>query len=268
MSWDLPPRTALPGSAPRYPNLWFFVDRRLLQEAALAAQRAGRYPAPSRRRSFELGLAVRLVALNLEEHCHLRDDYGYVHAGEGCDGRARASGLQWTGGFADPSLGHAHQLHIRYYYSTLGEHAWKPCRADGTAAEGYYSLAASVHYEVEQEHPRHPYIEECPVCGRTGEYARPGDMCEVVHDPLGLELVLHGTIRGRIVRDPLGRRLNGITGMRRDYAVTVEVLTPYRTDMNTARIACVTLEPQEDPRPGAFTHPRPETSPVASGEAC
>lgn len=227
---------------PRFPNLWFFVDRALLQEARAECLRSARIPVPSNPRSFELALAVNLVTANLEEHCRLRDDYGYLHAGEGCDSRARLPGLQWTAGFTDPALNHAHQLHVRYYYSTLGDHAriTPPGRGGGGV---YYSVAASVHYEVEQEHPHHPYIEDCPACGRTGEYARPGDMCEVVHDPLGLELILHGTVRGVRVTDYLGRRISGLLGMQRDYSVAVEILAPYRQDMNTARIACVTLGP-------------------------
>jgi phosphoribosyl 1,2-cyclic phosphate phosphodiesterase len=57
------------------------------------------------------------------------------------------------------------------------------------------------HFEVSTEEPTHPYVDACPVCGLTGEYAfvidpRSQDYCLKVHDPLGVELLLHGTIRG------------------------------------------------------------------------
>ena len=65
----------------------------------------------------------------------------------------------------------------------------------------FYRFAASVHYEVEHSNPNHADVEACPICGRTGDYAgRAGNLVELVHDPLGLELVLSGTIRGQRVR--------------------------------------------------------------------
>jgi hypothetical protein len=44
-------------------------------------------------------------------------------------------------------------------------------------------------------------VDACPVCGLTGDYAfsidpSSQDYCLKVHDPLGVELLLYGTIRG------------------------------------------------------------------------
>ena len=58
-----------------------------------------------------------------------------------------------------------------------------------------------MHYEVEHFNPSHADVESCPICGRTGEYAAlEGNMVEQAHDPLGLELLLTGKIRGEVVR--------------------------------------------------------------------
>jgi hypothetical protein len=62
-------------------------------------------------------------------------------------------------------------------------------------------LAASAHSEVEHTNPNHADVEICPICGRTGEYeGLRGNLVELVHDPLGLELLMDGTIRNQVVR--------------------------------------------------------------------
>src|SRR2546428_4368734 len=65
----------------------------------------------------------------------------------------------------------------------------------GFRNRAFYRFAASVHYEVGHANPNHADVEVCPICGRTGEYAGvAGNLVERVHDPLGLELLLCGTI--------------------------------------------------------------------------
>ena len=55
---------------------------------------------------------------------------------------------------------------------------------------------------MEHTNPNHADVEICPICGRTGEYTPQlrGNLVELVHDPLGVELLLSGTIRGEVVR--------------------------------------------------------------------
>ena len=57
----------------------------------------------------------------------------------------------------------------------------------------FYRFAASAHYEVEHYNPNHADVESCPICGRTGAYRQlTGNLVEMVHDPLGLELLTTG----------------------------------------------------------------------------
>ena len=121
--------------------------------------------------------------------------------GEGSDYQARIGPLaQWP---ASPGVPvHLHQLHARFYVSPLlhaglerTEISWAGFRRD------CFRVPASVHYEPATEEECHPYVDACPACGLTGNYAFPidrrsQDYCLRVHDPLGLEFLLHGTIRG------------------------------------------------------------------------
>ncbi|MBW7462012.1 hypothetical protein K0U00_48975, partial [Paenibacillus sepulcri] len=127
------------------------------------------------------------------------NDFGYAHTGEGCDAFARRRGLQPVHLGPDGARSHDHCVHLRFYYSPL--YAGNPVE---TAEGRYYQVAASVHYEVDRPKKFHPYVDECPYCGCTGEYeAYMGgtikDKNEKVHDPLGVELILYGTIRGEAI---------------------------------------------------------------------
>ncbi len=102
----------------------------------------------------------------------------------------------------------------------------------GPSASNHWRAAASVHYEVEHANPLHADAEICPICGRTGVYAdREGNLVERVHDPLGLELLLWGTIRG----EPILNR-----SLAKD-AKDLVVIHPTREDMNTEAIAFVNM---------------------------
>jgi hypothetical protein len=177
----LPPKSIFSNEMPRYPNLWFYLEESLAS-------------------SYQH--AVRLITENLRLAMQLREIYGPFSNPEGCDFEVRLEHLQPWEVQEHRALQHSHAFHMRYYYSALDKTRLN--RVELTTPEGkqsFYRLAASAHYEVEHTNPNHADVEICPVCGRTGEYSQlKGNLVEMVHDPLGLELVLRGTIRGRLVR--------------------------------------------------------------------
>ena len=166
---------------PRYPNVWFLVDTAL---------------APSHRD------AVKLVTDGLRDSMRLREYFPPFDNPEGCDFEARIEHLQPWEDRTARALQHAHAFHMRYYYSALAANRLEQVTLNTGDLKGtFYRFAASVHYEVEHSNPNHADVEACPICGRTGEYRDlRGNLVELVHDPLGLELLLSGTIRDQRVR--------------------------------------------------------------------
>ncbi|MBO7747150.1 hypothetical protein I8J29_23390 [Paenibacillus sp. MWE-103] len=215
--YELPPGTLFPDSAPRYPNLWVLVHESL----------ADSYRA-----------AITLVMEQLEACTDMYNDFGYAHAGEGCDAFARRRGLQPVRLGPDGARSHDHCVHLRFYFAPL--RAGNPVE---TAEGRYYQVAASVHYEVDRPQRFHPYIDECPHCGCTGEYgAYMGgtirEKNERVHDPLGLELILYGTVRGEdvIAFDGLNRLAD-----RFEVRIAEFVPGPDRADVTTGKVGLVFL---------------------------
>ncbi|UUZ80447.1 hypothetical protein LJK88_37050 [Paenibacillus sp. P26] len=105
--------------------------------------------------------------------------------------------------------------------------------------KSYYQIAASVHYEVDRPRRLHSYVDECPLCGCTGEYsaymgAAHKDKNEKVHDPLGVEILLYGTIRGEKII-----AFEGVNSLQQKYAMNLRVIKPFRDDMNTANLGLV-----------------------------
>src|SRR5262249_17257880 len=169
--FHLPPKAAFSTAMPRYPNVWFYLD------ASLAADHQ---------------TAVKLVTEELRKALHLRELR--LPNSEGCDFEVRLEHFEPWEDSAHKELQHAHSFHMRYYYSDLVRRHLERVEVDGRP---FYRLAASVHFEVEHNNPNHADVEICPICGRTGAYARlKGNLVEQVHDPLGLEMLLHGTVRG------------------------------------------------------------------------
>ena len=220
----LPPKSVFDRAMPRYPNVWFFVDAGL---------------------TTSHDAAVRLVTDKLRETMRLREDFGPFDNPEGCDFEGRLEHLQPWLDRKTPALQHAHAFHMRYYYSALSRQkldAVELKMADGRTRL-FYRFAASVHYEVEHFNPNHADVESCPVCGRTGAYGDlKGNLVEVVHDPLGLELLMKGTIRGEVVRfDDQGQQpVGSVLGLR-----GVE-LQPFdfagmTADRNTLRVGIVVI---------------------------
>lgn len=227
---DLPPRSVF--EPPSYPNVWFYVH------GAVAGSQAE---------------AVTFVTGWLRDRAGIVNDFGRYKPPEASDAQARLRGLQLWQDAADPARSHAHDLHIRYYYIALRQGRLDRAAAPrSTAARGgrtgesrpYFRLAASVHYEVEDEHPLHPYVDECPYCGRTGEYAGADDLFAGAHEPLGLELLLYGTNHGeRVVRSD-GRPAVGVAALADTHAVEIHRLRPSRPDMNIVALAIVVVGPK------------------------
>ena len=220
---DLPPRDIFPGEMPRYPNVWFFVPTTLALRG-------------------EYQYALRLLDRFLDECLELRDSFHddvrnpnlrrlIGDPGEGSDYQARIGPLaRWPGAEGAPA--HDHQLHARFYVSPLARAGLT--RATFSMAGGIrecFCIPASVHFEVATEEPTHPYVDACPVCGLTGEYAfeidpRSQDYCLKVHDPLGVEFLLHGTVRGVAQTWPDGRPAASLASLGRDPAVRFEEHVP------------------------------------------
>ena len=184
--FQLPPKTAFDRTMPRYPNVWFLVDTAL---------------APTHRD------AVKLVTDGLRDSMRLREYFPPFDNPEGCDFEARVEHLQPWEDRSARALQHSHAFHMRYYYSALAANKLdKVTLSTGGAKGTFYRFAASVHYEVEHSNPNHADVETCPICGRTGEYRDlRGNLVELVHDPLGLELLLRG---------PYSRSARAVRGLR------------------------------------------------------
>jgi hypothetical protein len=201
---------------PRYPNLWFYID----------ARQASTYDA-----------AVKLVTDHLRRSMRMREYFGPFTNAEGCDFEARIEHLQPWEDPAHRALQHSHAFHIRYYYSALAKRSLHRVHLDDN--RNYWRFAASAHYEVEHTNPNHADVEACPICGRTGDYASlKGNLVEMVHDPLGLELVLSGKIRGQPVRheDYEQLPLPGLGGFGE-----ARLLEGLRGDQNTLKIGVIFL---------------------------
>ena len=225
MGFALPPRSVF--EPPSYPNIWFYVHD------TLVPSHAG---------------AVALVTGWLGDRCGIVNDFAGFKPPEASDAQARLRGLQPWRDAPDPARNHAHDLHIRYYYIALRQTRCERAEAPAGPAGGrYFRLAGSVHYEVEDEHPLHPYDDGCPYCGRTGTYAGADDLFAGVHEPLGLELLCDGTIRGERVTLADGRPVTSLAALGERYAVEIHRLRPSRPDMNVVELGVALI----GPKPGA-----------------
>lgn len=227
----LPPKAIFDAAMPRYPNVWFYVD------PALAASHDD---------------AVTLVTDGLRKTMRLREYVGPFDNPEGCDFEARIEHLQPWLERSERALQHAHSFHMRYYYSALRKQNLDRVEIRTAAgAQSFYRFAASVHYEVEHHNPNHADVEACPICGRTGAYASmQGSLVEMVHDPLGLELVLTGKIRGQAVsHEDFSQAPVGAIANLPDVRVRSAVFDAATGDRNTLRIAVVVLTPRSFSKP-------------------
>lgn len=226
MQFQLPAKTIFDAAMPRYPNVWFYVD------ASLAT-------------SYEA--AVKLVTDNLRDGMLMREYFGPFDNPEGCDYEVRLEHLQPWEVREQRKLQHSHAFHMRYYSRSLAKQNLSEVKLKTAAGERrYYRFAASAHYEVEHTNPNHADVESCPLCGRTGEYKdQVGNLVERVHDPLGLELVMQGTIRGETIRfEDYGQRIVGsVDALKASYTVQKFVFPAQAADQNTLRIGIAVIGP-------------------------
>ena len=226
--FQLPPKSVFDRSMPRYPNVWFYID------AALADSHEA---------------AAKLVTTALRRAMRLPEFHPPFDNPEGCDFEVRVEHLQPWIDLERRAFQHAHAFHMRYYYTALSSprlgRVSLPWRG---AARQFYRFAASAHYEVEHANPHHADVEDCPICGRTGpEYGGlQGNLVEQVHDPLGLELLLNGTIRGQPMHfeDWERRPIAGVRALSA-YRVTTSTYPGNMADRNTLRIGIVVIEPKQ-----------------------
>jgi hypothetical protein len=211
---ELPPPSIFPLEMPRYPNLWFFVDIKL----ALREQYA---------------YAIRYIVEILERRLQLTDSFYQDirnhhlyhllnNPGEGSDFQARIGPIQYFTDAERPERNHWHQLHARFYCSSVKNAASEStCIRVGRTEREFFVVPASVHYEVATEERLHPYEDSCPYCGITGEYDVPidrngQDYCLKIHDPLGIELILYGTIRNQRIQWENGEGVTSISDLRNE----------------------------------------------------
>ncbi|PLR95785.1 hypothetical protein [Bacillus sp. T33-2] len=216
----LPHFENFPNSAPRYPNLWIMVSDKLANNYKQA-----------------LTFAVRA----LENTIEMEDDYGYFHTAEGCDAVGRRRGLQLIELGENGELTHDHSTHFRFYTHYLSQQ--KPLQFEN---ESYYPIAISVHFEVDRPSHLHPFVDECPICGCTGgyekyyqeEYHNKSSKLknEFLHDPLGVEAAIFGTVKNKPV--PL---LNGLVTIKDNFEVQYDKINHenLREDMNTGTLGIV-----------------------------
>lgn len=219
--FHLPRKAVFSTAMPRYPNVWLYLD------ASLAADHQA---------------AVKLVTGELRRALHLRELH--LPNSEGCDFEVRLEHfLPWEDS-AHRALQHAHAFHMRYYYSDLVRRHLERVELD---SRPFYRFAVSVHFEVEHNNPNHADVEICPICGRTGAYAGlKGNLVEQIHDPLGLEMLLGGTVRGKPVHfeDWEEREFGGVERLRSAFTLQTFQYPGQQGDRNTYRIGIVVLTPR------------------------
>jgi hypothetical protein len=217
LSFELPRKSLFAKETPRFPNLWFLTPvenfRTYRDFVAFLDQRF-------RSAGYDS------IEVTLNEGADLALSVEHLNPWDSVEG-----------------LRHAHAVHIRFFWTRLeAESAQRVRGSSGPEAGFFWQVAASVHYEVEHSHPLHADVEVCPYCGRTGEYAdAKGNLVEQAHDPLGIELVLFGRIRGEEVTTTQGPRLAGLKDFMRLKDADIHLSRPYREDMNTGAVAVVTI---------------------------
>ena len=241
----LPPRDVFPDAMPRYPNLWFVVEERL------ALRREYKY-------------AVRFIVQNLEQHLLMTDDFLagirnefarhlFGAPSEGADFQMRTGPFHPYTDSERPEWSHRHQVHLRFYVMPVAKSGSYKAQLPDDENTHCFLIPASVHYEVATEDPMHPYVDSCPMCGITGEYdvaVRPDseDYCTRIHDPLGVEFMLHGTIRGSSYPEDRPRPFASISDLARGQNdVTWEILEFVPKKLEPATLGCVLVRSCRNP---------------------
>ncbi len=213
--------TAAAFGLPRYPNVWFHVSKSLTP-------------------TYEQ--AVHFVITQVANCLGVRSDAGHAHDVFHCDARALLRNLQPYRGYANHRMNHSHALDIRYYYRWLKANELEETHLEFHGkVRPFYRVAAQVRYEASLIHHS---PDDCPICGRSGDFANSGEDVErEVRDPLGVELCLHGTIRGRPVTHPSGQRILGMKSLAMEYGLYFGTIKPAD---GTPMVGCVAILGNED----------------------
>jgi hypothetical protein len=225
-SFQLPAKAVWDQAMPRYPNLWLYIDASL---------------APSYIDAAGLGVDMLRQSMRLEER------HPPFSNPEACDFEAGLEHLQPWHTREDRALQHGHAFHIRYYFSALQKQKLDKVTLQTAAGpRAFYRLATSAHYEVEHDNPHHADVEKCPICGRTGDYEKEvGHLVEKVHDPLGVELAVTGTIRGeKVIVDPYDPlTLRGAAAFNSQFTAQHFTFPAGAPDQNTLKIGVIVITP-------------------------
>ena len=237
MDFQLPKRNIFPKEMPRYPNVWFYVNRDIFEEYLEA---------------------VYFIISNLIRNCNIKNNFSenyrlrhiLFHENEGSDAEGRCQGLQPYTDLNNPSLSHDHQLHVRYYYKSLIQHKSEIVQLKLKNMNiSFYRVALSAHYEVSTENQNHPFLEFCPICGRTGIYDIEVDrsnldkeICRGIHDPLGVEILLRNTVRGNKIYNHRGEEIRFIDRLNKDCDLDTYLCDTTDSGINTPIIGHVLIK--------------------------
>ncbi len=237
MDFKLPKKDIISKDMPRYPNIWFYVNTDIVEEY------------------YE---GVYLVIFNLMKYCNIKNDFGenyrlrhiLFNANEGSDAEGRLKNLQPYTDIKKSSYSHDHQLHVRYYYKNLVRNKSEKVRLLTSNKDTvFYRLALSVHYEVTTENKNHPFVEYCPICGRTGIYDINVDranldkeICQKIHDPLAVEILINNTVRGNKIYDDRGEQIKFIDRLKKVCDLEIHLTDTINADINTPKIGHIIIK--------------------------
>jgi len=237
LDFKLPKKDIISKEMPRYPNVWFYVNCNIV-EGYLEA--------------------VYLVIFNLMRYCNIKNNFNenyrlrhiLFNGNEGSDAEGRYTGLQPYTDMNHPSNSHDHQLHVRYYFKNLIYNKSEMIRLNIKNENiNFYRLAMSAHYEVTTENKNHPFVEFCPICGRTGIYNIEVDrndldkeICRKIHDPLGVEILLKNTVRGNKIYNHRGEQIKFIERLKRDCDLETYLVDTGDAEINTPKIGHVLIK--------------------------
>ena len=234
--FDFPGKEIISKEMPRYPNIWFFINADIINH---------------------YNQVIYFMTSALCDYGHICDDFNslyhlehsFLQSLEGADLEARLRNLQPYREHLHPLNSHDHQLHVRYYFSNLIKNkSDKVPLKVSNKSKYFYCMAMSVHYEISTENKNHPFLLSCPVCGKSGQYSDTEldvnnldkDICKKIHDPLGVELLLKGTIRDKEIYDQAGKKIELIKKMRELCDLDVHIFQPKQIDIPL--MGCVLID--------------------------
>ena len=163
---------------------------------------------------------------------------------EGCDFEGRIEHLQPWEDRTARALQHSHAFHMRYYYSALAGSPLEKVTLNTATERHLLSIRRkrSLRGRTQQPEPRRRGSMSDLRPHRRLRHPR-GNLVELVHDPLGLELLLSGTIRDkRVQSEDYGQReVGSIAALGDRFRINSLAFFPVCGDRNTLRIGVVVI---------------------------